>query len=212
MFYFVNKTAAISGDILYGGNVAKYYKDDEFKTFFHYPQQTGLSIVSSDPIKVCFCELNKQNCSINNNINITAIPGTDINISLATVGAKNGLTEGVIKLTSSDSSSGHIRLNAQCTDKTNLSLITAQVYVTLQSSIEPLSDPLAKVIDITIESCPHLLGSDTCVCRPELNLSSITCDINTQNYCNDGNIQFNVTFPDPQCLHKRSGILFHNFP
>ena len=121
MFYFVNTTAAISGDILYGGNVDKCYKDDEFKTLLHYPQQTGLSIVSSDPIKVCFCELNKQNCSINN-INITAMPGIDINISLATVGAKNGLTEGVIKLTSSDSSSGHIRLNAQCTYKTNLSL------------------------------------------------------------------------------------------
>ena len=84
--------------------------------------------------------------------------------------------------------------------KTNISLITSQVYATLQSSIEPLSDPLAKVIDITIESCSHgfLLGKDTCVCRPELNLSSITCDINTQNcpfdYCNDGNIQFKVTF------------------
>ena len=48
-----------------------------------------------------FCELNKQNCSINN-INITAIPGIDINISLATVVAKKGLTEGVIKLTSAD--------------------------------------------------------------------------------------------------------------
>ena len=68
MFYFVNNTAAISGDILYGSNVDKCYKDDEFKTLFHYPQQTSLSIVSSDPIKVCFCELNKQNCSINNKV------------------------------------------------------------------------------------------------------------------------------------------------
>ena len=151
---------------------------------------------------MCFCELNKQNCSINN-INITAIPGIDINISLATVVAKNGLTEGVIKLTSSDTSTGQIRLNAQCTNitfETNLLLITAQVYATLQSSIEPLSEHLAKVIDITIEFCPHrfLLGKNTCVCRPELNLSSITCDINTQNcpfdYCNDGNIQLKLPF------------------
>ena len=41
----VNNTAAISGDILYGGNVDKCYKDDKFKTLFHYPQQTGLSIM-----------------------------------------------------------------------------------------------------------------------------------------------------------------------
>ena len=238
VFYFVNNTAAISGDILYGGNVDKCYKEDEFKNLFHYAQQTGLSVVSSDPIKVCFCQSDKQNCSIRN-INITAIPGIDINISLATAGSKDGLTEGVIKLTSLDSSTTRIRLNAQCTNvtfKTNLSLITAQVYATLESSIEPLSDHLAKVIDVTIESCPlgFLLGKDTCVCRPELNLSSITCDINTQNiarhgdiwigykndsdclivhqncpfdYCNNGNIQFKVTSPDSQCLHKRSGIL-----
>ena len=238
VFYFVNNTAAISGDILYGGNVEKCYKEDEFKNLFHYSQQTGLSVVSSDPIKMCFCQSDKQNCSIKN-INITAIPGIDINISLATVGAKDGLTEGVIKLTSLDSSTTRIRLNAKCTNvtfKTNLSLITAQVYATLESSIEPSSDHLAKVIDVTIESCPHgfMLGKDTCVCRPELNVSSITCDINSQNitrhgnmwigykndsdclivhrncpfdYCNNGNIQFKVTSPDPQCLYKRSGML-----
>ena len=237
-FYFVNNTAAISGDILYGGNVDKCYKEDEFKNLFDYLQQTGLSVVSSDPVKVCFCQSDKQNCSIRN-VNITAIPGIDINISLATVGSKDGLTEGVIKLTSSDSSTTIIRVSAKCinvTFKTNLSLITDQVYASLESSIEPSSDHLAKVIGVTIESCPlgFLLGKDTCVCRPELNLSSITCDITTQHisrhgdmwigykndsdclivhqkcpfdYCNDGNIQFKVTSPDPQCLHKRSGIL-----
>ena len=132
--------------------------------------------MSTDPI-FFFCELNKQSCSINN-INISAIPGIDINISLAIVGTKKGLTEGVIKLISSDTSSGQIRLNAQCTNitfKTNLLLITAQVYATLQSS--------------TIESCPHgfMFGKDTCVCRSELNLSSVTCDINTQNITTQGN-------------------------
>ena len=238
VFYFINNTAAISGDILYGGNVNRCYKEDEFENLFHYPEQTGQSVVSSDPLKVCFCQSDKQNCSIRN-INITAIPGIDINISLATVGSKDGLTEGMIKLTSSNSLTTQTKLNAKCTNvtfKTNLSLITTQVYATLESSIEPSSDHLAKVIGVTIESCPlgFLLGKDTCVCSPELNLSSITCDITTQHisrhgdmwigykndsdclivhqkcpfdYCNDGNIQFKITSPDPQCLHKRSGIL-----
>ena len=233
VLYFVNNTADISGDVLYGGNVDNCSKD-LFKNLFQYPQQTGLSVVSSDPIQVCFCESDKPNCSITN-INITVIPGIDVNISLATVGLNDGLTQGVIKLTSSDNSSTvQTRLNAKCTNvhlKTNLLLDKAHIYARLES--EP---SLAKIIEVTIESCPigFMLGKDACICGPELNLSSITCDINTKNiirdgnlwigykndsdclivyqhcpfdYCNDQTIQFKVTSPDPQCLHKRSGIL-----
>ena len=245
MLYFVNNTADISGDVLYGGGISNC-RNFMFDYHFYYPQQTGLSVVSSDPIKVCFCESNRQNCSIRN-INITAIPGINVNISLATVGNKDGLTKGVIKLTTSDSSSSTVqtdntRLNATCTNVTfkliaNPLLNTSKVYVTLESSIsDPSSDPLAKVIKVNIESCPigFPLEKDTCVCRSELNTSSITCDINTQiitrdgdmwigykndsdclifyphcpfDYCNDGTVHFKITSPDPQCLLNRSGIL-----
>ena len=158
-------------------------------------------------------------------------------VTLAIVGLKDGLTEGVVNLTSSDSSFTKTnRLNAKCTNisfKTNLSLNTAQIYAKLESSSDP---SLTKTIDVTTQPCPvgFTLGKVGCVCRPELNLSSITCDINTQtitrngdmwigykngsdcfivrqncpfDYCNDETIQFKVTSPDPQCLHERSGIL-----
>ena len=245
MLYFVNNTADISGDVLYGGKISNCINFD-FDHQFHYPKQKGLSVVSSDPIKVCFCESNIQNCSITN-INITAIPGINVNISLATVGNKDGLTKGVIKLTTSDSSSSTVqtdntRLNATCTNVTfkltaNSSLNTTKVYVTLEDLISGLSFEVYPIfIDISIESCPigYPLVNDTCVCRSELNTSSITCDINTQiitrdgdmwigynndsdclivyphcpfDYCNDGTVQFKITSPDPQCLYNRSGIL-----
>ena len=245
VLYFVNNTADISGDILYGGNVDKCLNEDEFNNLFHHFKQTGLSVVSSDPLQVCFCKSEIQNCSVTN-INITVIPGVDVNVSLATVGLKDGLTEGVINLTSSDSSStvqmDSNRLNANCTNvfftlKTNTSLNTAQVYVKLDSSISGrFHDPSAKLIDVTIESCPigFPLVNDTCVCRPELNTSSISCDINSQiitrdgdmwigyendsecliiypncpfDYCSDRTIHFKVTSPDAQCLHNRFGLL-----
>ena len=143
LLYFVNNTADISGDVLYGGKISNCMIFD-FDHQFHYPQQTGLSVVSSDPIQVCFCESKIQNCYIRN-INITAIPGINVNISLATVGNKDGLTKGVIKLTTSDSSSSTVqtdntRLNATCTNVTfkliaNPLLNTSKVYVTLESSI-----------------------------------------------------------------------------
>ena len=244
MLYFVNNTADVSGEVLYGGKISDCINFD-FDQQFHYPQQTGLSVVSSNPIQVCFCESNRQNCSITN-FNITAILGIDVNISLATVGNKEGLTKGVIKLTTSDSSStvqtDNTRLNATCTNvtfnlKANPSLNTSKVYVTLESSIsEPSSDLLAKVIEVSIEFCPigFPLEKNACVCRSELNLPPITCNINTQiitrdgdmwigyknnsdclivyphcpfDYCNDGKIQFKITSPDPQCLHNQSGIL-----
>ena len=245
MLYFVNNTADISGDVLYGGNLDYCINKPDFNRIFHYPQQTGLSAVSSDPIQVCFCESDRQNCSIAS-INIMAVPGIDVNISLANVGLRNGLTEGMIKLTISDSSStvqnGNNRLNAICTNvtfklRTSPSLNTTQVYVTLKSSVsKPLSDPLAKVVEVKIESCPtgFPLVKDTCICSPELNSPSITCDINTQiltrdgdmwigykndsdclivysncpfDYCNNSNISFIFDYPSKQCLLNRSGIL-----
>ena len=245
VLYFVNNTADISGDVLYGGKIDNCTNTLYFVHLFNYTQQTGLSVVSSDPIQVCFCQLNKPNCSITN-INIFASPGIDINVSLATAGLKDGLTQGVIKLNSSDNSSivqyNKNRLNAVCTNitftlRTDSSLNTIQVYATLQSSInEPLHDPYAKVIEVTIEPCPNGYPkvNDTCVCRPELNTPLITCDISTQiitrdgnmwigyennsnclivysncpfHYCNDSNISFTFNSPSKQCFPNRSGML-----
>ena len=210
MLYFVNNTADISGDVLYGG-IFTHCINFDFDHQFHYSQQTGLSVVSSDPVKVCFCKSNIQNCSITN-INITTIPGINVNISLATVGNKDGLTKGVIKLATSDSSSSTVqtdntRLNATCTNVTfkltaNPSLNTTKVYVTLEGFIsEPLSEVHPIFIDISIESCPigYPLVNDTCSCRSELNTSSITCDINTQIITRDGDMWIGYN-NDSDCL------------
>ena len=245
VLYFVNNTADISGDVLYGGKIDDCTNTLYFDHLFHYPQQTGLSTVSSDPIQVCFCETNRQNCSITN-ISIFSTPGIDINVSLATVGTLDGLTQGVIRLNSSDNSFivqyNNNRLNAICTNITFIlrikpSLDTTQVNTTLETSIsEPLNDPYTKVIEVTIEPCPngYPLVNGICVCRPELNLGSITCDINTQiitrdgemwigyeddshclivnsncpfHYCTDSNVNFTLSNPSKQCLYNRSGVL-----
>ena len=245
VLYFVNNTADISGDVLYGGKINDCLHRLNFDHLFYYPQQSGPSAVPSDPVQVCFCESFQPNCSVRNK-NKSVIPGIDVNVSLATVGIKDGITEGVIKLTSSDNSStvqtNNNRLNATCTNvtftlKTNPSMNTTRIYATLEWTVsDPLYNRLAKVIEVTIESCPigFPLVNDTCVCRSELIRSSITCDINTQmltrhgnkwigyqndsdcliiyhhcpfDYCIDGTVHFKITSPHPQCLHNRSGLL-----
>ena len=87
---FVKNTDNISGIVLYGGKISNY-SHFNFDHQFHSPKQTGLSVVSSDPIQVCFCESNRQNCFITN-IKITAMLGIGVNISLSTLGLKDGLT------------------------------------------------------------------------------------------------------------------------
>ena len=219
VFYFVNNTADISGDVLYGGNIEScLFNKGHFDQFFKYPQQTGLSVVSSDPIQVCFCVSGRQYCSIKN-VNISAMPGINVKISLATVGLKDGLTKGVIKLTSSDDSynvqTNNNRLNATCTNITfNLrpnheSLNTTKVFVILESSVsEPSVDILAKIINVTMEPCPigFPLINNTCVCRSELKTSFITCDINTQIISRDGEMWIGYR-NDSDCL-----IVYPNCP
>ena len=88
----------------------------------------------------------------------------ETSILLATVGIKDGLTEGVIKLVTSESPSNvqtaKTRLNASCTNVTfkvyaNPELVnTTEVFVTLESSIKSLSDPRAKVVKVSVKSCP----------------------------------------------------------
>ena len=203
---------------MYGGQISDCFNKLDFYHLFSYnPQQTGLSVMSSDPIKECFCESNRQDCSITN-ITITAMPGIGVNISLATVGIKDGLTKGEIKLTASDSLStvqtDNARLNATCTNVTfklrvNPSLNTTQVYVTLKSSIiESSSDPRRKVIKVSIESCPigFPLEKETSVCIFELKLSSITCDSNTQIITRDGDMWIGYK-NDSGCL-----IVYPNCP
>ena len=218
VLYFVNNTADISGDVLYGGKIDDCTSTLYFDHLFHYPQQTGLSVVTSDPIQVCFCESHKPNCSVKD-ISIFAIPGINVIISLATVGLKETLTEGVIKLNLSDNSSivqyDNNRLNAICTNvtftlRTNPSLSTTQVYATLNSSIfEHLyDDPYVKVIEVTIEPCPngYPLVSDTCICRSELHLTPITCDSKSLLITRDGNMWIGYE-NDSNCL-----IIYRNCP
>ncbi|MCG8626828.1 MAG: hypothetical protein MJE68_33105, partial [Proteobacteria bacterium] len=73
MLEFVNNSAKVSGDALYGGdfdqcsttlsyylnktsiNKGYHFSVDIFNVLFNIEKQPGLSVISSDPRKVCFC-------------------------------------------------------------------------------------------------------------------------------------------------------------
>ena len=68
-FHFVNNSAGVGGDILYGGQVMFSLDEDwncleSFKNISHM-SQNGTSLISSDPSRVCLCnEAGLQDCML----------------------------------------------------------------------------------------------------------------------------------------------------
>ena len=119
-FEFVNNSASIAGDILYGGNIDQCstvgvyhwnaterrkdyrYNKEVFDEIFEYQNPHGPSLISSDPRGVCFCHSTefqrynyKQTCLASIDP-LIKYPGEIITVSVITVGQMNGSTLGII--------------------------------------------------------------------------------------------------------------------
>ena len=119
-FEFINNTASIAGDILYGGNIDQCstvgvyrwnatewrkdyrYNAEIFDEIFKYQHPHGPSLISSDPRGVCFCHRpefqrynHKQTCLASIDP-LIRYPGEKVTVSVITVGQMNGSTLGII--------------------------------------------------------------------------------------------------------------------
>ena len=99
-FTFANNSARIGGDILYGGQVA-FSLDGEWNCLESFKNisnisQNGLSVVSSDPLRVCLCNGTGQpDCLVSIDPKpYTVYPGQTINISAVVVGQNFGTVAG----------------------------------------------------------------------------------------------------------------------
>ena len=101
---FVNNTAKLAGDAIYGGQIDycsmniywKYNSTEVFATIFNLTQQSNISqsIISSTPYGACFCNVSNGIVSApfcgDMPYNGEVIPGQKISIGVAAVGQKNG--------------------------------------------------------------------------------------------------------------------------
>lgn len=117
-FEFINNTAAIAGDALYGGELDTcstaipyylwnsseihnryWYSKEIFSKMFDLRSQIGPSKISSDPHRVCFCigsqEFYNKSCSMDKH-KVEKYPGEEFTVSVITVGQMNGSTSGLI--------------------------------------------------------------------------------------------------------------------
>ena len=127
-FEFINNSAEVAGDILYGGDIDQctminsYYGNTSerhsvgfsmkvFIEMFETQRQYGPSSISSDPRGVCFCYEPQQ--SSNNQTCTTSIdplykyPGEEFTVSVVTVGQMNGSTFGTVVTSLVDENQNH---------------------------------------------------------------------------------------------------------
>ena len=99
---FVNNTAGKGGDVLYGGLVALGWDDGwncllSFKNISDMSQQSGLSTITSNPSRICFCKDAEPDClTVADPITHHIYPGQTITIPAVVVGQDFGTVTGSV--------------------------------------------------------------------------------------------------------------------
>ena len=235
-------TAGKAGTALFGGNINECILflnslpsgSEWFNKTFEYSAQTGLSVISSEPNDVCFCDDNNTiNCS-RTWLKMTAYPGEEISISVTTVGQLNGIVPGILQIYTlsllATSTEVHNTRAMNCT-----TIALKPIYNSY--SFRLFNTSFRKYLDISFLGCPFgfELSNKTRSCDCEklkLISTTITCNAATKmltrqgdiwignisdcvtvqtpcpfQYCNSAQVSFSLTDPDPQCALNRTGIL-----
>ena len=114
---FYGNTAEIAGDVLYGGSIEQC---TIVQSFFYYEDQTGLSVLTSDPTQVCICNsLNEIMCN-GHVLEINTLSGVPFALSVSAFGLGNGLTPAIVQVqnqgTLVQNHSFIYQIHAQCTN------------------------------------------------------------------------------------------------
>ena len=107
----INNNASFAGSAIYGGMIdhcvifinitQKYYHSASriFNATFHIYPSEGNSVISSDPIVVCFCR-NKtysEDCVNNQTFKKSIVPGSHIRVPVMMLGQRNSCVPGIVK-------------------------------------------------------------------------------------------------------------------
>ena len=179
---FINNSASIAGDVIYGGSLTtcytigsySYYRHGNksffnlkliFHEIFNTKAQTGPSPVSSYPLGVCFCDPIKSEltpeCQIDHQP-LEVYPGEDFTVFAITVGQLNGSTIGTIQPSLDKESHFHQltvsnggKYSNQCIPL-SFSVLSNESIATiiLEPSIEHYNKPFRVNISVHLLPCP----------------------------------------------------------
>ena len=222
--YFVNNTAGIAGSAIYGGYIdncepsvlAILIPTDKNSPIWDYPpslvynltlnytSETGLSVIASDPLGVCYCD--KSNTSPNCFQKAKALksfPGQTFNVSVVAVGQRDGVVPSTVYAMFKDTNTPHSyslgklqgsqHSGTGCTNLTfsvySLTIDIIQILLTVENSAV-LKQPFKRtffspsLLSVTLSPCPlgfNISGTPPqCRCVSQLKEHGIICDIDTQ--------------------------------
>ena len=203
---FINNTAGVAGSSLYGGYIDKCaaLNTDSgslatFRKIFHY-NNSDPTVVSSDPVGVCFCSNSlKPDCQ-NKIFRVTAYPGGLFRIPAVLVGQIDGTVPGVIHSSfqngNSTASLGNLQ-ESQRISKAECALLSYSVFSISRSENLTLLPEKAQDLDllggynpaflvVSLRQCPtafvpsNVSGKPKCDCTPILSHHDAKCYIDNQ--------------------------------
>ena len=105
-FLYINNSAGIAGDAIYGGSVDQCFQlrhlkiscKNLFSIIHNLTNQNGPSNITSDPTNVCFCYPLTGSVSIEQNKTYHLFVGEQFSFSFSAVGQKNGIVPAIISI------------------------------------------------------------------------------------------------------------------
>ena len=182
-----------------------------FEKLFNFSNSMpSLTLVSSDPIRVCFCNSTKINYAQSQIFPKEAFPGQLFEVSAVPLGQYNGTTNGVIvaRITTNTTAEfeevqrvqrGHITCTplqySIVSDRDNENIM---IQLTPQGvSREFYHNYTTTFINVTMKPCPpgfQLWHSRKCDCDLQLRPYNVTCDINNETITKAENVWINATY------------------
>ena len=254
---FENNTAEYAGSALYGGyidlclmingasnasrnaNTSQFiyltnmvgYSKEVFDAVFDLENNTGLSVISSDPFGVCICSNEVPHCDQKLEQH-SVFPGSTYQVSVAVVGQREGGIPGIVHATLSSGyhSSSHFFGDLQasqsagksCTlmkytifSSNKLENITLTVDQPAPSSLKsPFLDLfIPPTLSITMLPCPpgfNLTGNPPqCNCALSLLKQNITCNITDQTIHRRAAMWIGYHYKAPN-TSDGDGVIIHN--
>ena len=188
---FKNNSADAAGSVLYGGAIDNCgpevdYSGKLFDKLVHYEANNTASGISSDPFRICLCNVNNHpNCSQSMKT-LSTYPGETFQVSVVTVGQRNGIVPAAVR---SHMDKGRLA-SSQYIQQTTKMCTTLNYTVLSQEDVSlelypdgPCSTVSAKLfLKLSIsQSCPPGFSlensSMSCVCDQALQKYTNNCSI-----------------------------------
>ena len=191
-FVLKNNSAYDAGSVLYGGaidNCDQYTYNSAGKVFdkvVHYEADNTASRISSDPVRICLCNLNNHpNCNQSMKM-LSVYPGETFQVSVVAVGQRDGIVPAAVRSHMDEgrlASSQYIQQTTKMCTKLNYSVFSRENVLLELYPEGPCSTVNAKLLlKLSIyQSCPPGFSLENssmlCVCDQALQKYTNRCNI-----------------------------------